>query len=94
MKSTGSISLEAKTNERRKGAAMEFCSDFHRRFPAKNYEERWPDDFFAWNDFSWMYWEETNREIASPTPNFFHLVDASISSNDRPISGGQGVDHR
>ena len=40
MKSTGSISLEAKTNERCKGAAVEFCSDFHRRFPAKNYEER------------------------------------------------------
>ena len=34
--------------------------------------------FFAWNDFSWMYWEETKREIASPTPNFFHLVDATL----------------
>ena len=25
-----------------------------------------------------MYWGKTNREIASPTPNFFHLVDATV----------------
>ena len=34
--------------------------------------------FFAWNDFAWMYWEKTNRKIASPTPYFFHLVDATF----------------
>ena len=45
--------------------------------------------FFAWNDFSWMYWEETNREIASPTPNFFHLVDA-INSEQWKNDGIKG----
>ena len=35
--------------------------------------------FFAWNDFAWINWEETNQEIAGPTPIFFHLVDATLT---------------